>query len=341
MSSRPDQTLAPPSDMLLRVEHLKKYFPIKRGIVFQREVGRVHAVDDVSLELKTGETLGLVGESGCGKSTLGRCIIRLFELTSGSIIFDGKDISRLSRRALRPMRGDVQMVFQDPYASLNPRKRVGTIIADPLRIHGNSNRRQIRERVRELLELVGLSPEHVNRYPHEFSGGQRQRIGVARALALHPKLIIADEPVSALDVSIRAQVINLLDDLQDELGLTYIFIAHDLGVVRHVSDRIAVMYLGKIVEISPAEELYKRPVHPYTEALLSAVPIPDPEITAQREQVVLEGDVPSPIVPPSGCRFHPRCKYATEICSQVEPPLIDHGGEGHQAACHHPLNVGS
>ncbi len=341
MSNRPDEGLSAPNDVLLRVDHLKKYFPIKRGIVFQREVGRVHAVDDVSIEIKAGETLGLVGESGCGKSTLGRCIIRLQELTSGTITFDGKDISRLSRRALRPIRGDVQMVFQDPYASLNPRKRVGTIIADPLRIHGDSNRRQIRERVRELLELVGLSPEHINRYPHEFSGGQRQRIGVARALALHPKLIIADEPVSALDVSIRAQVINLLDDLQDELGLTYIFIAHDLGVVRHVSDRIAVMYLGKIVEVSPAEELYKRPVHPYTEALLSAVPIPDPVITAQREQIVLEGDVPSPIVPPSGCRFHPRCKYATEICSQVEPPLTDHGGEGHVAACHHPLNVGT
>jgi oligopeptide/dipeptide ABC transporter ATP-binding protein len=335
------ENMAPASDVLLRVEHVKKYFPIKRGIVFQREVGRVHAVDDVSIEIKAGETLGLVGESGCGKSTLGRCIIRLLELTSGTVMFDGKDISRLSRRALRPIRGDVQMVFQDPYASLNPRKRVGTIIADPLRIHGNFSRKQIRDRVRELLELVGLSPEHVNRYPHEFSGGQRQRIGVARALALHPKLIIADEPVSALDVSIRAQVINLLDDLQDELGLTYIFIAHDLGVVRHVSDRIAVMYLGKIVEISPAEELYRRPVHPYTEALLSAVPIPDPVITAQREQVVLEGDVPSPVAPPSGCRFHPRCKYATEICSQVEPPLIGHGGEGHVAACHHPLNVGT
>jgi len=341
MSSQPDEILNPPSDVLLRVEHLKKYFPIKRGIVFQREVGRVHAVDDVSIELRTGETLGLVGESGCGKSTLGRCIIRLLELTSGTVRFDGKDISRLSRRALRPMRGDVQMVFQDPYASLNPRKRVGTIIADPLRIHGKFSRKQIRDRVRELLQLVGLSPEHVNRYPHEFSGGQRQRIGVARALALHPKLIIADEPVSALDVSIRAQVINLLDDLQDDLGLTYIFIAHDLGVVRHVSDRIAVMYLGKIVEISPAEELYKRPVHPYTEALLSAVPIPDPAITAQREQIVLEGDVPSPVAPPSGCRFHPRCKYATEICSQVEPPLVAHGGEAHVAACHHPLNVGT
>jgi oligopeptide/dipeptide ABC transporter ATP-binding protein len=330
---------APEESVLLRVDHLKKYFPIKRGIFFKREIGRVHAVDDVSIEIKAGETLGLVGESGCGKSTLGRCIIRLLDLTSGSVTFDGKDISRLSRRALRPIRGELQMVFQDPYASLNPRKRVGTIIGDPLRIHGRTSRKQIRDRVRELLDLVGLSPEHVNRYPHEFSGGQRQRIGVARALALHPRLIIADEPVSALDVSIRAQVINLLDDLQDELGLTYIFIAHDLGVVRHVSDRIAVMYLGKIVEISPAEELYKKPVHPYTEALLSAVPIPDPNISAQREQVVLEGDVPSPISPPSGCRFHPRCKYATDVCAQIEPELKVHS-VGHQAACHHPLNVG-
>ncbi|MGI9008330.1 MAG: ABC transporter ATP-binding protein [Streptosporangiaceae bacterium] len=328
-------------DVLLRVEHLTKYFPIKRGIVFKREVGRVHAVDDVSFEVRAGETLGLVGESGCGKSTLGRCIIRLQDLTGGSVTFGGRDISRLSRRALRPVRGDVQMIFQDPYASLNPRKRVGTIIADPLRIHGRTTRRLIRDRVRELLKLVGLSPEHINRYPHEFSGGQRQRIGVARALALHPKLVIADEPVSALDVSIRAQVINLLDDLQDDLGLTYIFIAHDLGVVRHVSDRIAVMYLGKIVEISPAEELYRRPVHPYTEALLSAVPIPDPAVTARREQIVLEGDVPSPIEPPSGCRFHPRCRYATEVCSQAEPQLIPLGSPGHLAACHHPLNTGT
>ena len=327
-------------ELLLRAEHVKKYFPIRSGVLLQREVARVHAVDDVSLELRAGETLGLVGESGCGKSTLARCLARLYPLTSGSVVFEGQDISALSRRELRPVRRELQMVFQDPYASLNPRKRVGEILSDPLRIHKRGNRDQIKRRVRELLELVGLSPEHINRYPHEFSGGQRQRIGVARALALHPKLIIADEPVSALDVSIRAQVINLLDDLQDELHLTYIFIAHDLGVVRHVSDRIAVMYLGKIVEISPAEELYQRPIHPYTEALLSAVPIPDPDLSDRRTQIVLEGDVPSPIVPPSGCRFHPRCRYATKICAQQEPPLAEYGGGGHLAACHHPLNIG-
>jgi oligopeptide transport system ATP-binding protein len=325
-------------EVLLRADHLKKYFPIKSGILIQREVARVHAVDDVSLELRAGETLGLVGESGCGKSTLARCIARLYDITSGSVVFEGADISRYSRRQLRPVRRDLQMIFQDPYASLNPRKRVGAIIADPLRIHRTGSRDQIRRRVLELLEVVGLSAEHVNRYPHEFSGGQRQRIGVARALALRPKLVIADEPVSALDVSIRAQVINLLDDLQDGLGLTYIFIAHDLGVVRHVSDRIAVMYLGKIVEISPAEELYKRPVHPYTEALLSAVPVPDPDISASRQRIVLEGDVPSPISPPSGCRFHPRCRYATSICTTDEPQLTRHGSLGHLAACHHPLN---
>jgi oligopeptide transport system ATP-binding protein len=325
--------------VLLRAEHVKKYFPVRKGILLQREIARVHAVDDVSFELRAGETLGLVGESGCGKSTLARCIARLFPLSGGSVVFEGRDISGLTRRQLRPVRRDLQMVFQDPYASLNPRKRVGTVIADPLRIHRWGSREQIKRRVGELLELVGLSPEHVNRYPHEFSGGQRQRIGVARALALHPRLVIADEPVSALDVSIRAQVINLLDDLQDELNLTYIFIAHDLGVVRHVSDRIAVMYLGKIVEISPAEEMYQRPVHPYTEALLSAVPIPDPDLSEQRNQIVLEGDVPSPISPPSGCRFHTRCRYATEICSEQEPPLVPHGNDGHMAACHHPLNA--
>ncbi|HTW03104.1 MAG TPA: dipeptide ABC transporter ATP-binding protein [Streptosporangiaceae bacterium] len=325
-------------EVLVRAEHVKKYFPIRKGIL-QREVARVHAVDDVSLEVRTGETLGLVGESGCGKSTLARCIARLYDLTDGTITFEGRDISRLSRRQLRPVRRELQMVFQDPYASLNPRKRVGAILSDPLRIHNYGDRAKIRTRVRELLDLVGLSPEHVNRYPHEFSGGQRQRIGVARAIALHPKLIIADEPVSALDVSIRAQVINLLDDLQDELSLTYVFIAHDLGVVRHISDRIAVMYLGKVVEISPAEELYRRPVHPYTEALLSAVPLPDPDLSAKREQIVLEGDVPSPVTPPSGCRFHPRCRYATEICAREEPPLVMHGSQGHVAACHHPLSL--
>ena len=323
---------------LLEAEHVIKYFPIKRGILIQREVAQVHAVDDVSLEVRSGETLGLVGESGCGKSTLGRCFVRLYPLTDGQIVFDGQDISKLSRRQLRPLRRELQMIFQDPYASLNPRKRVGSIVGAPLQIHGIGDRGQRKRQVQELLEKVGLSPEHYNRYPHEFSGGQRQRIGVARALALRPKLVVADEPVSALDVSIQAQVINLLADLQEDFDLTYVFIAHDLGVVRHVSDRIAVMYLGKIVEISPAEELYERPIMPYTEALLSAVPIPDPRESAARERIVLEGDVPSPINPPSGCRFHPRCRYATDVCTQIEPPLVDYGN-GHLAACHHPLNV--
>jgi peptide/nickel transport system ATP-binding protein len=322
---------------LLEVRHVKKYFPIRAG-VFQREVAHVHAVDDVTFAVRQGETLGLVGESGCGKSTLGRTIVRLLEPTDGDIVFQGTSISHFGTRKLRPLRSEMQMVFQDPYASLNPRKRVGTIVSDPMRIHNLGSRQDQKRRVGEILETVGLSPEHYNRFPHEFSGGQRQRIGIARALALRPRLIVADEPVSALDVSIQSQMLNLLDDLQNEFQLTYIFIAHDLGVVRHVSDRIAVMYLGKIVELSPAEELYSRPIMPYSEALLSAVPIPDPDLAEKRERIVLEGDVPSPIHPPSGCRFHPRCRYATDICKQVEPPLVDYGND-HLAACHHPLNV--
>jgi peptide/nickel transport system ATP-binding protein len=332
MSDRPN------GEVLLSAEHVKKYFPIKEGIFVQREVNRVHAVDDVTFEIRRGETLGLVGESGCGKSTLGRCVVRLLELTDGKIVFEGQDISGLSRSELRPLRRELQIIFQDPYSSLNPRKRVGQIIGTPLRIHDAGDGKEINRRVQELLEVVGLNPEHYNRFPHEFSGGQRQRIGVARALALRPRLIVADEPVSALDVSIQAQVLNLLEELQEDFGLTYLFIAHDLGVVRHVSDRIAVMYLGKIVELSPAEALYTRPIHPYTEALLSAVPIPDPDESERRERIVLQGDVPSPIHPPPACRFHPRCRYATEICREVEPPLVDYGG-GHLAACHHPLSV--
>ena len=322
---------------LLELRHVKKYFPIKKGVL-QHEVARVHAVDDISFAVREGETLGLVGESGCGKSTLGRTIVRLLEPTDGQIIFRGTEIEDLGPRQLRPLRREMQMVFQDPYASLNPRKRVGSIIGDPLKIHSLGDKAERKATVEQLLETVGLSPEHYNRFPHEFSGGQRQRIGIARALALRPKLIIADEPVSALDVSIQSQMLNLLEDLQNEFNLTYIFIAHDLGVVRHVSDRIAVMYLGKLVEVSPAEELYSRPIMPYTGALLSAVPIPDPDLARKRERIVLEGDVPSPINPPSGCRFHPRCRYATQVCKEIEPPLTDYGN-GHLAACHHPLNV--
>jgi oligopeptide transport system ATP-binding protein len=327
-------------DPLLEVRHLVKYFPIKSGILFDREVASVKAVDDCSLTLHEGETLGLVGESGCGKSTLCRTIIQLLEPTAGSVRFRGRELVGLSRRELRPVRREIQMIFQDPYASLNPRKRVGQIIGDPLLLHGLASGDQLRREVQQLMERVGLQPEHYNRYPHEFSGGQRQRIGIARALALRPKLIIADEPVSALDVSIQAQIINLLEDLQDEFNLSYIFVAHDLGVVRHVSDRIEVMYLGKIVERSPASILYERPIHPYTVALLSAVPIPDPKANAERTPVVLEGDVPSPVNPPSACRFHTRCPWATEICSQDEPPLAEYES-GQAAACHHPRNVDS
>jgi oligopeptide transport system ATP-binding protein len=322
---------------LLQVEHLVKHFPIKSGILIDREIGRVRAVDDVSFTVSEGETLGLVGESGCGKSTLSRSVLQLLEPTSGSVRFDGREIVGLKGKALRDLRRQMQMIFQDPYASLNPRKRVAQIIGEPLTLHGVASGNALKRNVQELLERVGLNPEHYNRYPHEFSGGQRQRIGIARALALNPKLIIADEPVSALDVSIQAQIINLLEDLQSDFGLTYVFVAHDLGVVRHVADRIAVMYLVKIVEIGPAEAVYANPIHPYTLSLLSAVPIPDPKENASRNPVVLEGDVPSPANPPPACRFHTRCPYATSVCSEVEPELSHHGG-GHWAACHHPLD---
>jgi peptide/nickel transport system ATP-binding protein len=323
---------------LLEAVDLVKHFPV-RSSAFRGGKGEVvHAVDGVSLEVHRGETLGIVGESGCGKSTLGRLLVRLHDPTTGTVRFEGDDITGLGRRALRPYRREMQMIFQDPYASLNPRKRVGQILEDPFRIHRGTADGELRQRVRELLETVGLSPDHVNRYPHEFSGGQRQRIGVARALALNPKLIVADEPVSALDVSIQAQVINLLDDLQDDFDLTYVFIAHDLGVVHHVSDRIAVMYLGVVVEIGPSDALFLSPIHPYTEALLSAIPGIEADDELRRERIVLEGEVPSPVNPPTGCRFHPRCRYATEICSVERPPLVAHG-DGRFAACHHPLNV--
>ncbi len=327
-----------PATPLLDVQNVKKYFPISRRVLGRGKTVDVRAVDGVSFKVLQGETLGLVGESGCGKSTLARCIVRLYEPTEGSIIFAGRDISRLSARALRPLRRELQMVFQDVYGSLNPKKKVGRIIGDPMRIHRIGKDAEINTRVRQLLELVGLSPEHYSRYPSEFSGGQRQRIGVARALALSPRLVVADEPVSALDVSIQAQVVNLLTDLQDELGLTYVFVAHDLAVVRQVSDRVAVMYLGRIVEVSPADDLYAKPIHPYTEALLSAVPSIDPDAAAAEDRVILDTDVSSPIDLPSGCRFHPRCRYATEICRTVDPQLEDHGGD-HWAACHHPLKV--
>jgi oligopeptide/dipeptide ABC transporter ATP-binding protein len=321
---------------LVGVEHVKQYFPIKSGLLVDRTVGHVHAVDDVTFELREGETLGLVGESGCGKTTLARTIMRLLEPTEGTISFRGRDISHDGQKALRPVRREMQLVFQDPFASLNPRKRVAQIIGQPLKLHGHD--KDVGSRVRNLLERVGLAPEHANRFPHEFSGGQRQRIGVARALALEPRLILLDEPVSALDVSVQAQIINLLDDLQDDFGLTYLFVAHDLSVVRHVSDRIAVMYLGKIVELAPAEELYTKPIMPYTDALLGAIPIPDPKRNRARERIVLEGEPPNPIDPPTGCRFHPRCPRATDICKRVEPPLTEYAN-GHLAACHHPLNV--
>ena len=324
-------------DELLVVEDLVKHFPITRGVIFQKEIASVKAVDGVSFTVKKGETLGVVGESGCGKSTMARCVMRLLEPTSGRVLFEGRDISRLSGRDLQPFRREMMMVFQDPYASLNPRKRVGFIVSEALEVHKIGTRAANKKRVQELLEVVGLNPEHYNRFPHEFSGGQRQRIGVARALAINPKLIVCDEPVSALDVSVQAQILNLLKDLQRDFDLTYVFVAHDLSVVRHISDRVAVMYLGKIVETAKREDLYRHPKHPYTGSLLSAVPVPNPRVAREKTRVVLEGDVPSPINPPEACRFHPRCpRFQEGTCDVIEPPLESKGG-GTLAACHFPL----
>ncbi len=355
-------------DVLVRVENVVKHFPVKAGGLVRRTVGHVHAVDDVSLVIERGKTLGLVGETGSGKSTLARCVAGLLPVTSGRVIFDGHDITNLSRGAMRPLRREIQMIFQDPYSSLNPRRRVGSIIGEPFAIHKTATGAERKRRVQELMERVGLNPEHYNRFPAEFSGGQRQRIGVARALALRPKLIICDEPVSALDVSIQAQVLNLLSDLQQEYGLSYLFIAHDLEVVRHVSDKVAVMYLGRIGEAGPKDSLYGQPRHPYTVALLSAAPAADPDTAAARQRVLLTGDVPSPISPPEGCRFHPRCPKAMPLCSAEEPGLLPRaadtasgataetasgaapdparagalvaGGDTHLTACHFPVAAG-
>jgi len=321
------------NDILLRVESLVKHFPITRGVIFQRQVGAVHAVDDVSFDIYRGETLGLVGESGCGKSTTGRTILQLYRPTSGHVFFDDTDLVDTKGEELRKMRKKMQMIFQDPYASLNPRMTVGEIVGEPLIIHNITKGKALQEKVEDLLQLVGLNPAFANRYPHEFSGGQRQRIGVARALALQPELIVCDEPISALDVSIQAQVVNLLEDLQQEFNLTYLFIAHDLSMVRHISSRVAVMYLGIIVELASRDELYAHPLHPYTQALLSAVPIPDPVAEEKRQRIILEGDVPSPVNPPSGCRFRTRCPLATTICSEVKPPFRE-VSKGHFVACH-------
>jgi oligopeptide/dipeptide ABC transporter ATP-binding protein len=330
-------------DALLAVENLKKHFPIKQGILLQRQVGAVKAVDGVSFSIGAGETLGLVGESGCGKSTTGRVVTKLLEPTSGSIRFQGRDISNFSRGQMRELRKDIQMIFQDPYSSLNPRHTVGTIVGAPFRIQNAKTEHGIKAEVQSILERVGLNPEHYNRYPHEFSGGQRQRIGIARAIALRPKLIVCDEPVSALDVSVQAQVVNLLEDLQNEFGLAYIFVAHDLSVVRHISDRVAVMYLGKIMELAERDTLYREPRHPYTHALLSAVPVPDPAKEARRNRILLTGDLPSPILPPSGCVFHTRCpKFKTTLSESQQSecttviPLLEQKAPAHFAACHFP-----
>ena len=319
------------------MEDLEKHFPVTRGVVFQKQVAAVKAVDGISFTVREGETLGVVGESGCGKSTMARCIMRLLDPTAGRIMFQGRDITHLSRMDMRPVRRELMMIFQDPYASLNARKRVGFIVAEALEVHKMGTPAEIKRRVQELLDVVGLNPEHYNRFPHEFSGGQRQRIGVARALAVNPKLIVCDEPVSALDVSVQAQILNLLKDLQNEFKLTYVFIAHDLNVVRHISDRVMVMYLGKIAEIANRDQLYREPKHPYTGALLSAVPIPNPKLGRERQPIVLEGDVPNPINPPTACRFHPRCPRFHEGHCDVEEPQLYPFGPGHSAACHYPL----
>ena len=320
---------------LLEVKALKMHFPLTQGIIFQRQVGAVRAVDGIDFFVEKGETLGLVGESGCGKSTTGRAILQLYKPTAGTVNFDGTELTTLGGEQMRKMRRRMQMIFQDPYASLNPRMTVGNIIGEPLEVHNLARGGERTQRVQELLRVVGLNPYFTNRYPHEFSGGQRQRIGIARALAVEPEFIVCDEPISALDVSIQAQVINLLEELQDRFKLTYLFIAHDLSVVRHISDRVAVMYLGKIVELADRVDLYERPLHPYSQALLSAVPIPDPAVESKRKRIILTGDVPSPVNPPSGCRFHTRCWKAQQICSEVDPEFIEHEPR-HWAACHFP-----